>query len=142
MKSHRELDVWQVSMELVMESYRIAHRLPKHEQFGLSSQIRRASISVPANIAEGYGRLHRGDYLHQLSFALGSLREHETLIEIIARLGYVGVEDLGSSVTLADRVGRMLHRLTTRLKSTNAHVRDHSRALKRGTRTPDPRPRS
>jgi four helix bundle protein len=115
-KSHRDLDVWRTSMQLVEESYSIARMLPKHELFGLASQLRRASVSIPSNIAEGYGRLHRGDYVRHVSIALGSLRELTTLLELSLRLGYVRLSELEGTMALSDRVGRMLHKLATRLR--------------------------
>ena len=79
-KSYRDLEVWKKAMDLVVESYRITTMLPKSETYGLASQIQRAAASVPANIAEGHGREHLGDYLHRLSIANGSLLELETHI--------------------------------------------------------------
>lgn len=119
-------------MELVVESYAVSRHLPRDELFGLVSQIRRASVSVPSNIAEGYGRIHRGDYVRHLSIAAGSLRELKTLLEITYRLGYLDKAELRSVVRLADRVGQMLHRLTRRLNGGVAG----------GTRHPAPGPRS
>ena len=66
LKSYRELKVWQKAMDLVVESYRVSKLLPKSEMFGLTSQIQRAAVSIPANIAEGHGREHLGDYLRHL----------------------------------------------------------------------------
>ena len=114
-RTYRDLDAWQVAMELVVATYSSAQKLPKHETYGLGSQLRRASVSIPANIAEGYGRLHRGDYVRHLSIALGSLRELETLLEIVVRLGFVTARELDSATKLADRVGQLLHRLTASL---------------------------
>src|SRR5581483_2372738 len=71
-RSYRDLIVWQRGMDLIVLSYKIAKRLPPIEMYGLASQIRRAAVSVPANIAEGHGRHHRGEYVHHLSFANGS----------------------------------------------------------------------
>ena len=88
-KHYRDLLVWQKSMDLVVASYDLAKRLPHRENFGLISQIERAAVSVPANIAEGHGRKHTGDYLHHLSMARGSLLELETHILITVRLGYL-----------------------------------------------------
>src|SRR2546427_5897058 len=69
-KSYRDLKVWAKAMDLVVESYKIAARLPKNELYGLANQIQRAAVSIPANIAEGHGRDHLGDYLHH-SFVRG-----------------------------------------------------------------------
>ena len=75
--SYRELRVWQMSMRLAEDCYRLTRTFPKEELFGLTSQIRRASSRIPANIAEGYGRGHRGEYLQFLRIAQGSLNELE-----------------------------------------------------------------
>ena len=115
-RTYRDLDAWQVAMELVVATYPVAQRLPKHETYGLASQLRRASVSIPANIAEGYGRLHRGDYVRHLSIALGSVRELETLFEIVVRLGYQEARELGPASALVDRLGRLLRRLTASLQ--------------------------
>ncbi|HEX3150288.1 MAG TPA: four helix bundle protein [Gemmataceae bacterium] len=94
LQSYRELNVWQRAMDLVESVYQIGNRLPKTERFGLTSQMQRAAVSVPANIAEGYGRAHRGDYLRFLSIARGSLCEVETYLILVQRLNYIPVEDL------------------------------------------------
>ena len=117
-KSHKDLKVWQRGMDLVVESYRLAKRLPPSEKYELASQIRRAAVSVPANIAEGHERDHLGDYLHSLSIANGSLMELETHFLIAARLSYLSSADLEPAMTLFDEVGRMLSGLTRRLKDT------------------------
>jgi len=78
MNSYRDLGVWQVSMDLVTAIYKLTDKFPSKERFGLSSQIQRSAVSVPANIAEGYGRSHRKEYLNHLSIAYGSLMETET----------------------------------------------------------------
>lgn len=88
-RSYRELDVWQRSMDLVSRVYRLSATLPDDEKFGLISQMRRAAVSVPTNIAEGAAREHTGDYLRFVSIALGSLAEVETLIEVAINLAYV-----------------------------------------------------
>jgi four helix bundle protein len=74
-RSYRDLIVWQKAMDLVVESYRLSRLLPKSEVYGLGSQLQRAAVSVPANIAEGQGREHLGEYVHHLSIANGSLME-------------------------------------------------------------------
>ncbi len=107
-QSFRDLRVWQRGMDLVVESYRIARLLPANEIYALTGQICRAAVSIPANIAEGYGRLHRGDYVHHLSIAKGSLTELETYLEVVRRLNYACGADLMTAVDLSDHVGRML----------------------------------
>ncbi|MDD4891723.1 MAG: four helix bundle protein, partial [Phycisphaerae bacterium] len=88
-RSYRDLEVWQKGTDLVVEVYRLAKLFPSDEIFGLTSQIRRSSVSVPANTAEGHGRLHRGDYVRHLSIARGSLAETETHLLLALRLEYI-----------------------------------------------------
>lgn len=109
--------MWQLGVRLVVESYKVAQALPADERFGLTAQIRRAAVSVPANIAEGHGRNTRGDYRHHVCTAAGSLRELETLLTIIAELNYVDAKSLLPIQRLCDELGRMLTRLAKRLVS-------------------------
>ena len=115
-RSYRDLTEWQKAMELVIESYRLAAQLPSHEVYRLASQLRRAAVSISANIAEGNGRLHRGEYAHHLSIPRGSLTELETLVDITCRLDYLRADELTSTRELIDHVGRMLTRLTAALR--------------------------
>jgi four helix bundle protein len=114
---HQDLLVWQKSMDLVTESYLLARRLPQTEQYGLASQIRRASVSVPANIAEGFGRWHQKEFLRFLHLANGSLKELETHFEIGQRLSYFAPSELTKVIKTADEVGRMLTALRGKLDS-------------------------
>jgi four helix bundle protein len=114
--SYRGLQVWQKATDLVVECYRLTALLPKSELYGLASQIQRAAVSVPANIAEGHGREHLGDYLHHLSVANGSLMELETHLLIAVRLAYVEERRLAPVLALSAEVGRMLSGLTKSLK--------------------------
>ena len=113
---YRELKVWQRSMDLVEGSYRLTAEFPKHELYGLTAQLRRAAVSVAANIAEGHGREHLGDYLHSLSIANGSLMELETHLLIGGRMNYVAPEDEKHLLGQAAEVGRMLAGLIRALK--------------------------
>ncbi len=115
--TYRDLDVWKWSMRLIAITYRTSKRFPKSETYGLTSQVRRAAVSVAANIAEGYGRLHRGDYLKFLAIANGSLKELETEILIARDLGYCSSEGAQMLLSAADRVGRMLASLIRRLRA-------------------------
>ena len=117
---HRDLVVWQKAMDLVVECYRISDRFPRSEDFGLRLQLRRASVSVPANIAEGRGRTGVGEYLHHLSIAHGSLKELETHLEISRRLGYLTPEVLADVQGRLDEVGRLLGGLIRKLRATAA----------------------
>ena len=107
-RSFRDLDVWQLGMELVVACYDMTNALPKSELYGLTSQIRRAAVSVPANIAEGQGREHLGDYLRHLSIANGSLMKLETEIIVTERIGYVTSKDTHPLLATSAKLGRML----------------------------------
>lgn len=107
-RSYRELDVWNRSMDLVQEIYQLTKKFPKEERYGLGSQMQRSAVSIPSNIAEGYGRTHRGDYLHHLSISHGSLCELETQLIIAARLKYVTKSDAKKAWELCQETGRML----------------------------------
>ena len=115
-KSYRDLQVWQKAMDLVMESYRLTKSFSRSETFALSTQIQKAAVSVPANIAEGHGREHLGDYLHHLSIANGSLFELESHFQIAERLSYLQNRDLERILSLTAEVGRMLAGLIRKLK--------------------------
>jgi four helix bundle protein len=115
-RSFRDLEVWKRSMDLVVASYKLSKRLPASETYGLASQIQRASVSIPANIAEGHGRDHLGDYLHHLSMANGSLRELETHLLLTARLSYLNEKEIQPALALASEIGRMLSGLSQKLR--------------------------
>ena len=110
-KTHRDLIAWQASMQLVLEAYRVARDLPDVERYGLAAQLRRAAVSIPANIAEGFGRSTRGDYLRHLSIALGSVRELQTHLEIIPLLDYLPATNVASAEDAAQRTVFLLYRL-------------------------------
>ena len=103
-------------MEMVTESYKLTKLLPGYETYGLSSQIQRSAVSIPANIAEGHGREHLGDYLRHLSIASGSLAELETHLLIANRLALIKKTDIDPVLGLADEVSRMLSGLTRKLR--------------------------
>jgi len=102
-------------MALTVEVYRLARRLPASERFGLFSQVTRAAVSIPANIAEGHGRAGVREYASFVSVARGSLAELETLLELAVDIGYFGAEDTVGASSLASEVGRMLTTLLKRL---------------------------
>ena len=91
-KSYRDLRVWQAAMDLVTRVYEATRDFPRHEVYALCSQMRRAAVSIPSNIAEGHEREHIKEYLHHLSMAQASLAELETQLEISMRLGYMQAE--------------------------------------------------
>jgi len=99
LKSHKDLKVWQESMTLVVAVYKATEDFPKHEIYGLTSQIRRATVSIPSNIAEGAGRRGNKEFIRFLYIALGSLSEVETQLEIAFRLNYLEcIEDINKSI--------------------------------------------
>ena len=118
LKTYRDLELWQRAMDLVVDVYRLAATLPAEEKFGLTSQMRRAAVSIPANIAEGYGRTHRGDYVRHLSVARGSLTELETLMTIAVRVEFVSRDEVVPIWEVCQEVGRMLNKLIRSLRNT------------------------
>ena len=108
MQGSSGLTVHSKAIDLVAVAYGITEHFPKHELFGLTSQLRRALVSVPANIAEGQARIHRREFLHHLSMARGSLAEVETLLLVAVRLNYVQSDDLRTVHVQAKEVARML----------------------------------
>jgi four helix bundle protein len=118
MQSYRELLVWKKAVDLVIEVYRITRTFPKSETYGLSSQMQRASVSIPSNIAEGFGLKKTKAYLRHLSIASGSLAELETQLEISERLSYLLPEDK-IVIEQANEIGRMLSGLRNSLSLKN-----------------------
>ena len=101
-KPHRNLVAWQKGMDLVMEVYKLTQNFPERELYGLSSQLRRAALSVPSNIAEGAADRTHAHFSHYLSTALGSLNEIDTQLEISFRLGYIPENEYQHISTLLD----------------------------------------
>ena len=102
-------------MDLVAEVYCLTQLFPKHETYGLASQIQRAAVSVPSNIAEGHAREHIKEYLHHLSMAQGSLAELETQLEIAARINYISFDQLNHDLTSIASLGKQLYALRNSL---------------------------
>lgn len=115
-QSYRDLEVWKVAMDLAAECYRATKTFPKDELFGMTSQIRRAAASIPANIAEGQGREHTKEFLNHLSIARGSLKELETHLLLCQRVALLKKTDLPALMTLCDRISQMLARLRQALE--------------------------
>lgn len=113
----KDLKIWQKSIILVEACYRVSASLPVDERFGLTSQIRRASTSVPANIAEGFGRWNSREFLRFLAIASGSLRELETHLVIACRLGYLSERANEPLFQSIDELARMLFRMRERIGS-------------------------
>ncbi|MBK8926904.1 MAG: four helix bundle protein [Crocinitomicaceae bacterium] len=115
-KSYRDLLVWQKSMQLVIDIYALTNELPPDEKFGLSAQIRKAAVSVPSNIAEGWGRNSLGNYIQFLRIAYGSLCETETQLTICSMLGYIN-QDNGRDIKIKfEEIGKMLRSLIKKLE--------------------------
>jgi four helix bundle protein len=114
--SYRDLEVWQVAMQLVSAIYEETRRFPPVERYGLAGQMQRAAVSVAANIAEGHGRLHRGEYLRFVSVANGSLKETETEILLAAKLGYIDSDRSKSLLETTESLSRMLGALIRKLR--------------------------
>lgn len=93
MKTHKDLEVWKLSIELVSDVYKMTKLFPKEESYGITNQIRRAAVSIPANIAEGAGRHGLGELKQFIGIAKGSLSELETLLLISKNLGYINDND-------------------------------------------------
>ena len=115
-RSYRDLLAWQKSMDLAVAVYQFTRSWPREETYGLTSQARRAATSVPANIAEGYGRDNLGSYLQFLRIAQGSLKELETHMLVAERVGVA--EDARGILAEADTVGRILGGLIRKLSET------------------------
>ena len=114
--SFLDLRVWQRSMDLMVDCYALTQRLPRDERFGMSSQLQRASLSVPSNISEGNGRRTTGEYLNHLSIAQGSLNEVQTLLLATVRVGYLPKPAIHEEWSAVTEVGSMLNGLRASLE--------------------------
>src|SRR4051812_17793192 len=123
-RGYKDLRVWQDGMSVVESVYRLTQSFPKHEIYSLSSQLRRAAVSVPVNIAEGHNREHLKEYLHFLSIAQGSLGELETEVEIAKRLDYLTAETTASLLQAIGTLGRQLRTLRHSLSKSRAGAQD------------------
>jgi four helix bundle protein len=110
-KNYRDLIVWQRGIKLTKEIYRITGKFPEREMFGLSNQLRRASVSIPSNIAEGQGRQHRKEFIQFLFIALGSLGEVDTQLVLAAELDYITIEETTPVVKEIGEIRKMLYGL-------------------------------
>ena len=117
-KYYRDLQVWQKGIELVKEIYLLTKQFPKEEIYGLSSQIRRASVSIPSNIAEGQARKHTAEFRQFLYIALGSLGEVDTQLELAIQLSYLSQNDIPKAANLVLELRKMLYSLINKLPKT------------------------
>lgn len=114
-KPHQRLDVWQQAMLLVEETYSVTASFPAAEMFGLTSQMRRAAVSIPSNIAEGAARTGDKEYLHFLSIARGSLSELDTQVQIAVMLGYMSADH--KLYNMLNAVGKLLSGFSKKLRT-------------------------
>lgn len=115
---YRDLVAWQKGVDLCELVYRASAAFPSHEIYGLTSQIRRAAVSVPSNIAEGAGRITRGEYLQSVGYARGSLLEIETQLIVAQRLGYLDAKEIDKLMELTNEIGRVASGLVRALSRT------------------------
>lgn len=116
-QSYKDLMVWQNAMDIIESVYRLTAAFPKEETYGLTSQLRRAAVSIASNIAEGHNRDSLKEYIHFLSIAQGSLAELETQIMLAIRLKYPSEEQMQTLLTQTDKLGKMLRSLQQSLKN-------------------------
>ncbi len=114
-RHYQELIAWQKAMDLVEEVYKASRTFPRQEIYGLTSQLRRAAVSIPSNVAEGQGRRTTPDFLRHLSIAYGSLLEVETQILLATRLSYLNQSRSYAVLSMAGEVGRLLNGLMSSL---------------------------
>jgi len=119
-KDYRGLIVWKKSFELVLAIYKQTAHFPVEEKYGMSAQLRRAGVSIPSNIAEGQGRDSRGEFLHHLLIARGSLKEVETQLLIARALGYMKLEAASKLIEMAAEVGKLINGLLRSLRSNRS----------------------
>jgi four helix bundle protein len=111
MFTYRDLDAWKLGMDLVEECYKTTAAFPRSELYGLTGQLRRASVSIPANLAEGHARRTTRAYLNHVSIAIGSHAELATCVELGIRLGFLNAAEKDKLLALSDSVGRLLYGL-------------------------------
>ena len=114
-RNFRELEVWKLGKKIVLEVYRVTKGFPKEEMYGLVAQMRRAAVSIPSNVAEGFNRKHNPEYRQLLYVALGSCAELETQIEVAHDLGFLSVDDRDKVLEQLDHESRMMRNLIKRL---------------------------
>ncbi len=116
LKSYKELTVWQKSMQLVKEVFLVTDKFPKSETYGLVSQMRRSAVSIPSNIAEGYGRKSKKEYAQFYSIAYGSTLELETQLIISKEIHFINIEDFEKINSLLEEVAKMLNYMTSKMR--------------------------
>ncbi len=115
-QSYRDLRVWQISMDLVETVYKLTAQFPKHELYGLVSQLQRCAVSIPSNIAEGHTKSHKKEYLQALSTSQGSLSELETQLEIAKGISYISTQTLEQLLQTTTSLGKQLYALSNAIE--------------------------
>ena len=110
-RGYRDLLVWQKSMQLAVEVYKLTSKFPREEVYGLTSQVRRSAISVPSNIAEGHGRLSKKEFRQFLGIAKGSIYELQTQLELAEKLNMASQGSIQPSIEISQEVGKMIFSL-------------------------------
>jgi four helix bundle protein len=118
-KDYRELEIWERGICLTEDIYTITRSFPKEEMYGLTSQLRRAAVSIPSNIAEGFARFHNNEYKQFLFFALGSCAEATTQIIIASRLKYITEKQADELVDKLNILSKMIMSLIKKLNTSN-----------------------
>jgi len=108
MKTHKDLDVWKLSIDFVTDIYKVTSSFPKEDQFGLTNQIRRAAVSVPSNIAEGAARNSDKEFLRFLYISLGSIQEIDTQLLIALNLDFISSSDFDNLIIQLEQIAKML----------------------------------
>ncbi len=124
MPSHRNLEVWQRAMAFVQRVYAVVEGFPREERGHLAQQLRRASVSIAANIAEGHGRRSEGAFAAHLDIALGSVAEVDTLLQLACNLGYLSPDELEPLLEELNIIGRMLQNLYKAIKAKKPTTND------------------
>jgi len=114
-RTYRDLDIWKMGIEIVKSIYSVTKRFPQHELYGLVAQIRRAAVSIPSNVAEGFRRRHNKEYRQFLYISLGSCAELETQLTIAKELDYIGQSEEAQLLEMLDHVCRMISNLIKKL---------------------------
>ena len=114
-ETYRDLNIWSLGIDLVKDTYRLTQAFPKHELYGIVSQMRRSAISIPSNIAEGFKRYHNKEYRQFLNVTFGSCAELETQVTIAKELKYISLEKESALLEKLDHIGRMITNLLKKL---------------------------
>lgn len=117
MKPHKKLNAWILSFEFVKDIYSITNSFPADERFGLISQMRRAAVSVPVNIAEGAARKSPKEFIQFLHISLGSMTELDTLILLSKEIGYIDIENTENLIQKLDTIGKLIYGLIKSIES-------------------------